>query len=644
MKVIAFRAAHNKPGKHDVTGAFAPECQLFMQCHGGQPEDIVVIDNSRSESACRQETLDALNLYAGRNLEAVAFFCHGWPNGMELGFDKRNVDKLACAIYDACERTNIQVPLYLCWTGEGGDKGATSFADALRDELCGKGAPHCRVMAHTYKGHTTMNPHIRFFDGMGSSVGGVGGYDVVAGPKEVRKKLIDALRGKTPGLEDFRFKFPFMSVGEIVEQLTGTALTPAPLVSNGTTPTASELFKVTDGVALIRTLPRFRSTGRKIPKGTMVRIAETREDYVHVLGIDGRDYRWTLRSNLAARPTVLPALTPQGESPAYSLGSPVTPRPPVLAPEPDVKTVFDKDSRLRTPPPQLALTRKKIPRFTSVRILDTHRDCVRVVTLDGRELGWTKSSNLTKFHKDNAEFLAAKLAPSQTLSIEGLSNKSAVIAKIYNRLGGLLSTLSDNLQINPAAALAVWMVESGGRRHVDKHAVIRFEVHHFHRRWGRRNEELFNKHFRFGGHAGVTGESFRNHAFRTNARQSFHDSHASQKTEYTVLDFATTLSDAETARSCISIGGPQILISHYDRLGYPRPSEMYDAFQNSERAQILGFFDFCEGSDRRGGMIKSLRRKEFEAFASVYNGSGKPKIYASRIEEAFEVGERLLRG
>jgi hypothetical protein len=114
------------------------------------------------------------------------------------------------------------VALYCCSTGAassadayaefGGDGG---FADRLRDALCVAGGVHCTVDAHTTAGHTTMNPYVRRFEGRGSRVGGVGGFDLVS-PKsgDLWRRWRRALRETS-----LRYRFPVMSVAEIHDWL-----------------------------------------------------------------------------------------------------------------------------------------------------------------------------------------------------------------------------------------------------------------------------------------------------------------------------------------------------------------------------------------------------------------------------------------
>lgn len=228
MKVLCIRPRHNTPGKRDVTGAFAPEAEKFLKVHG---DGIVLdFDNRKPMAARRKEVLQVISDAATPphdDFDAVAFFCHGWSTGIQAGFTRANIGELVAAIDSATSKTEPDVcwpnvVLYCCSTGddpqdssgEAAGTGDDSFADKLRDALCAGGRMRNRVVAHDTVAHTTKNPYALFFDGMGSPVGGVGGYYPVKPKSQLWSKWRKALRET-----DLRFEFPFWSVAEIHERL-----------------------------------------------------------------------------------------------------------------------------------------------------------------------------------------------------------------------------------------------------------------------------------------------------------------------------------------------------------------------------------------------------------------------------------------
>jgi hypothetical protein len=228
-RTLIFAPEYDTPGKRDASAAFQPEAKRFQRVHGGT---LVHVDNRRDHGTRGETVLDSLARGPGR-WETIAFFCHGTPRDIQLGFGLRTVDKLGQYIARSSER-DVRVLLYCCSTAStiasligksvGGDGG---FADELRDALCRHGATHCRVMAHTTVGHATKNPHVRFFDGNGSPVGSQGGIDVVRKGSKLWHAWREALAGQFMA-PDFRFVFPYLEIGQIHEALT-TGVLPDPV-------------------------------------------------------------------------------------------------------------------------------------------------------------------------------------------------------------------------------------------------------------------------------------------------------------------------------------------------------------------------------------------------------------------------------
>jgi hypothetical protein len=218
-RVLAFAPHDNSHGKRDATGAFIPEARRFAAAAGDG--SVHLFDNSRPFAQRRREVLKRIAAHDGE-LDAVAFFCHGWISGMQAGFGMRSVGKLATALQGVAGSDFLVVPLFCCSTGDDPDDdplsavgtGEGSFADKLRDELCKRGVIYSRVMGHTTVAHTTKNPRVVFFDGMGTPEGVEGGYAPVKPGTKSWKVWRRALR-----VGDFRFRFPFMTAGEIHAEL-----------------------------------------------------------------------------------------------------------------------------------------------------------------------------------------------------------------------------------------------------------------------------------------------------------------------------------------------------------------------------------------------------------------------------------------
>lgn len=236
MSGIVFVPKHNTGSKSDATHAFHPEARRLVERRGGR---IVVVDNKLSPGAMRERVVlvlrDALECDScdeshAHRLGWVAFACHGYAKGIQLGFDLTTVEQLAAAMASVCEE-DVVVPLYACSTasttarllrlgsGPGGDGG---FADELRDALCRAGLTRCTVDAHITAGHASKNPRVRRFSGDGSRVGGVGGMELFPMGKRgsaQRRTFAEWQRGLADDDDPLRFDFPWMTAGELHDEV-----------------------------------------------------------------------------------------------------------------------------------------------------------------------------------------------------------------------------------------------------------------------------------------------------------------------------------------------------------------------------------------------------------------------------------------
>lgn len=219
MTTLAFAPLHNSPGKKDATGAFQPESDSWIACrhdNGDADWAHVLVDNKLPSAKQRAAVLAAIGDHSA---DHIAFFCHGWKTGIQFGFGMQHLDTIAQTIMIALSHGFawpwVSVALYACSTADGpGAGGDGGFADGLRDAFCRAGVTLCTVDAHDRPGHTSKNPYVRRFEGMGSKVGGTGGYWIVAPGSPLWKPWVKALRDT-----DLRFRFPSMSIAEIHDEL-----------------------------------------------------------------------------------------------------------------------------------------------------------------------------------------------------------------------------------------------------------------------------------------------------------------------------------------------------------------------------------------------------------------------------------------
>jgi hypothetical protein len=232
------------------------------------------------------------------------------------------------------------------------------------------------------------------------------------------------------------------------------------------------------------------------------------------------------------------------------------------------------------------------------------------------------------FFAADAALRALPLAPavSEQINLSPQAGAGAQrLARIWNQYGGLLNAVANQLQIDPAVAVAVLSVESGGQAFAQANQpIIRFENHLFYRDWGRNNEEQFARHFIFDRRL---NHGWEGHQWRDDPQQPFQPIHTGQSLEWRVLNFAAALNDTVAKRS-ISMGLPQILGSNHEQIGYGTVQAMFDAFCADERNHVLGLFDFIRNGKT---MLTALRNRDFLTFAKEYNGLGQAPKYQGLI-------------
>jgi len=224
MNGVVFIPDRNHTRK-DFEGAFLPEALSFSEIWGSPKP--VKIDISLTAQEQRAQVLQGIKdaSWAQGTLRMVAFFCHGWKAGIQLGFNLDTAQDLAKQI--ACYSTrNVVIPIYACSAARDNDPGIADdidpdtvggdggFADILRDALCWEDKVHCRIMAHVTSGHTTRNPWVRYFEGTGNPYGGSGGAWVIRPKGPLWARWIKWLAYK-----DNRLKFPFETANTLRQEV-----------------------------------------------------------------------------------------------------------------------------------------------------------------------------------------------------------------------------------------------------------------------------------------------------------------------------------------------------------------------------------------------------------------------------------------
>ncbi|WP_336361457.1 N-acetylmuramidase domain-containing protein [Haladaptatus sp. ZSTT2] len=297
----------------------------------------------------------------------------------------------------------------------------------------------------------------------------------------------------------------------------------------------------------------------------------------------------------------------------------------------------------------------------------TEGELAFVTTTGGDAIGWTATSNLHWFLADNDP--GVDLAPAQTATLTAPDSFERQVATIYNRVGGLFEYLSDEFGIDVQVPMAFYRNEGGS---CDLSArddpMLRFENHVFWRKWGQANQVQYDQFFDHG-----TTVNWRNHRFcesGTCPPDSWELLHgdpvcgdAFQDLQYAALARAETLADRDTAIEAASVGYPQIMGGNHREIGYESASAMFDAFDASERAQVLALFDYLRQRELDGetglelAALEATETRDDQYWADLsemYNGetalpvvraswpSGVPPNYASGLQVGFDAGTTVL--
>lgn len=296
-------------------------------------------------------------------------------------------------------------------------------------------------------------------------------------------------------------------------------------------------------------------------------------------------------------------------------------------------------------PPIVAL-----PRGAEVQVLDQLGSWYKVVFADQvgyvgvaflevRDLVSSRGvpgpgSATTGFLASHPDLQRVPLQPAAQIPIHpGMGSTAHAAARTWNGFGGLVTAMSEVIEIPASAAISVLCVESGGAGFKGDRMIIRFENHIFFKYWGQSNPARFKQHFAYD-----QVEKWKGHKFRTDSVEPWTDFHGNQDREWTVFDFARQL-DETAAMKSISMGASQIMGFNHRRIGYAAVQEMFTAFSDDVRFHILGMFDFIRSD---GVMMEALKNHQFEQFATRYNGSGQAARYGSLIQQHCDACSELL--
>jgi hypothetical protein len=223
LSMLCLVPDQNTMGKSDTTGAFLPEARAFARCHGQNPDAIITRFPAR-ELFLRRRAFCVRAIESASQLDVLAFFCHGWRDGLQAGWQRTTILHLARTLAQHAAR-DAHVLLYACDTGrdadalreddtEPGPGGDGGFADELRD-TCEALGREITVAAHATAGGTTVNPYARRF---APGCGGRGGEWYVEPESALWLPWKRSLRDPRNTL---KFRFPMMTPAEVAAELGG---------------------------------------------------------------------------------------------------------------------------------------------------------------------------------------------------------------------------------------------------------------------------------------------------------------------------------------------------------------------------------------------------------------------------------------
>lgn len=95
--------------------------------------------------------------------------------------------------------------------------------------------------------------------------------------------------------------------------------------------------------------------------------------------------------------------------------------------------------------------------------------------------------------------------------------------------------------------------------------------------------------------------------------------------------------DKEAAMKSTSIGLPQIMGFHLERLGYKTVGDMWDDFKKGEYQQVLALFRFVLTDAK---LLKAVREKNYHMIAYIYNGSAYKEMAKKWGRESYDISLR----
>ena len=230
--VLGLYIRTDSPGKADGR-EFSAQCRRFADKHVGYTIGYDYYTGNIRRRELRNRVIKDLESYSDKGVvfDSIAIFCHGWANGIQLGF--RVSDGTVCELAEAihgCLAMDGSVALYCCSTAHDRDEDDDEevgpgtqggFADELFVELLNLGNIGHTIDAHMTRGHTTRNPWVVRFQEDGLDI--YNGDWLVTPNSSLWRRWVMALRNT-----ELQYQFPMMDENQIVRSLTDVGTPPAP--------------------------------------------------------------------------------------------------------------------------------------------------------------------------------------------------------------------------------------------------------------------------------------------------------------------------------------------------------------------------------------------------------------------------------
>ena len=211
-----------------------------------------------------------------------------------------------------------------------------------------------------------------------------------------------------------------------------------------------------------------------------------------------------------------------------------------------------------------------------------------------------------------------KQSQSTEVSIKPLEEEEKPVPKLITENDFI--ELSSQFNIEVAALKAIFKVEAGGKSGFlkeDPNIPVTLEEGHIFYKY------MQEKHK----NASEIAKNYPTICYKSWTKQYY----KTGLNEYKRYLLAKSL-DEECAMMATSWGMGQCMGFNYKACGYPSVKAFVNAMYESERNQLMAMCNFIKSNSK---MYKALQNKDFNTFASIYNGPGQVEYYGSKLKQAY---------